>query len=66
MTKLPNIVIIIDQQEEYMDFQECITLGITEFCLINIIYDPNLTNISIPVNDNFNMINYLHINICDL
>lgn len=27
MTGLPDIVIIIDQQEEYMALQECVTLG---------------------------------------
>ncbi|KAL5560665.1 hypothetical protein UlMin_036876 [Ulmus minor] len=35
MTGLPDIVIIIDQQEEYTALRECITLGIPTICLID-------------------------------
>ncbi|KAJ6288120.1 hypothetical protein OIU78_003942 [Salix suchowensis] len=51
MTGLPDIVIIVDQQEEYMALQECITLGIPTICLIDTNCDPDLTDISIPAND---------------
>ncbi|KAJ6886308.1 ribosomal protein S2 [Populus alba x Populus x berolinensis] len=51
MTGLPDIVIIVDQQEEYMALQECITLGIPTICLIDTNCDPDLTNILIPAND---------------
>ncbi|KAL5560541.1 hypothetical protein UlMin_036752 [Ulmus minor] len=48
---LPDIVIIIDQQEEYMALQECITLGIPTICLINTNCDPDLVDILISAND---------------
>jgi len=51
MTELPNIVIIVNQQEEYKTLRECITLGIRMICLINTDHDPDLANISIPAND---------------
>nr|QJS52096.1 ribosomal protein S2 [Vicia bungei] len=51
MTGLPDIVIIVDQQEEYMALQECITLGIPTICLIDTNCDPDLADISIPAND---------------
>ncbi|KAJ6886348.1 hypothetical protein NC651_026900 [Populus alba x Populus x berolinensis] len=51
MTGLPDIVIIVDQQEEYMALQECITLGIPTICLIDTNCDPDLTYILIPAND---------------
>lgn len=51
MTKLPDIVIIVDQQEEYKALQECITLGIPTICLIDTNCDPDLADISIPAND---------------
>ncbi|CAN6548886.1 unnamed protein product [Malus baccata var. baccata] len=51
MTGLPDIVIIVDQQEEYTAFRECITLGIPTICLIDTNCDPDLIDISIPVND---------------
>ncbi|KAM1172619.1 hypothetical protein TB2_022395 [Malus domestica] len=47
MMGLPDIVIIVDQQEEYTAFRECITLGISMICLIDTNCDPD----SIPVND---------------
>nr|YP_009529185.1 30S ribosomal protein S2 [Lennoa madreporoides]AXX75986.1 30S ribosomal protein S2 [Lennoa madreporoides] len=51
MTELPDIVIIVDQREEYMALRECITLGIPTICLIDTNCDPNLADISIPAND---------------
>lgn len=51
MTRLPDIVIIVDQHEEYTALRECITLGIPTICLIDTNCDPDLADISIPSND---------------
>nr|YP_009865539.1 ribosomal protein S2 [Dalbergia frutescens]QKE47824.1 ribosomal protein S2 [Dalbergia frutescens] len=51
MTGLPDIVIIVDQQEEFNALRECITLGIPTICLIDTNCDPDLADISIPAND---------------
>nr|YP_010362441.1 ribosomal protein S2 [Euphorbia schlechtendalii]UNS16231.1 ribosomal protein S2 [Euphorbia schlechtendalii] len=51
MTGLPDIVILVDQQKEYMALRECITLGIPTICLIDTNSDPDLADISIPAND---------------
>uniref|UniRef100_UPI003001F8DB ribosomal protein S2 n=1 Tax=Amorphophallus tonkinensis TaxID=1720486 RepID=UPI003001F8DB len=51
MTGLPDIVIIFDQQEEYMALRECVILGIPTICLIDTNCDPDLADISIPAND---------------
>ncbi|CAN6440739.1 unnamed protein product [Victoria cruziana] len=51
MTGLPNIIIIIDQQEEYTTLRECITLSIPTICLIDTNCDPDITDILIPAND---------------
>ncbi|XP_073311890.1 small ribosomal subunit protein uS2c-like [Primulina huaijiensis] len=51
MTGLPDIVIIVDQHEEYTALRECITLGIPTICLIDTNCDPDLGDISIPAND---------------
>ncbi|KAK4713539.1 hypothetical protein R3W88_019446 [Solanum pinnatisectum] len=51
MTGIPNIVIIIDQHEEYTALRECITLGIPTICLTDTNCDPDLADISIPTND---------------
>nr|YP_010287032.1 ribosomal protein S2 [Hydrocharis chevalieri]UKT61162.1 ribosomal protein S2 [Hydrocharis chevalieri] len=51
MTGLPDIVIIIDQQEEYTALRECIILGIPTICLIDTNCDPDLADIPIPAND---------------
>ena len=51
MTGLPDIVIIIDQHEEYTALRECITLGIPTVCLIDTNCDPHLADISIPADD---------------
>nr|YP_009447187.1 ribosomal protein S2 [Adenocalymma subspicatum]ATY48506.1 ribosomal protein S2 [Adenocalymma subspicatum] len=50
MTGLPDIVIILDQLEEYKALRECITLGIPTICLIDTNGDPDLADISIPAN----------------
>nr|YP_009263269.1 ribosomal protein S2 [Couepia grandiflora]ANJ17434.1 ribosomal protein S2 [Couepia grandiflora] len=51
MMGLPDIVIILDQQEEYTALRECLTLGIPTICLIDTNSDPDLADISIPAND---------------
>nr|QXO02688.1 ribosomal protein S2 [Chamaegastrodia inverta] len=51
MAGLPDIVIIVDQQKEYMVLRECVLLGIPTICLIDTNCDPNLADISIPAND---------------
>nr|YP_010996943.1 ribosomal protein S2 [Plumbago zeylanica]WPJ72642.1 ribosomal protein S2 [Plumbago zeylanica] len=51
MTRLPDIVIIVDQQEEYTALRECITLGIPTICLIDTNSDPDLADLPIPAND---------------
>nr|YP_010291109.1 ribosomal protein S2 [Juncus compressus]YP_010291370.1 ribosomal protein S2 [Juncus tenuis]ULQ66699.1 ribosomal protein S2 [Juncus compressus]ULQ67033.1 ribosomal protein S2 [Juncus tenuis] len=51
MTNLPDIVIIIDQEKEYIALRECIILGIPTICLIDTNCDPDLTDIPIPAND---------------
>lgn len=45
MIGLPDIMIIIDQQEEYMALQECVILGILTICLIDKNCDPDLAGI---------------------
>nr|CAD45096.2 ribosomal protein S2 [Amborella trichopoda] len=51
MTGLPDIVIIVDHQEEYTAIRECLTLGIPTICLIDTNCDPDLADIPIPAND---------------
>nr|YP_009450079.1 ribosomal protein S2 [Burmannia championii]ANK36276.1 ribosomal protein S2 [Burmannia championii] len=51
MTGFPDIVIILDQQEEYMALRECTILGIPTICLIDTNCDPDIADISIPAND---------------
>lgn len=51
VTGLPDIVIIVDQHDEYTALRECIALGIPTICLIDTNCDPNLADISIPAND---------------
>nr|YP_010348543.1 ribosomal protein S2 [Dracocephalum moldavica]UNS15816.1 ribosomal protein S2 [Dracocephalum moldavica] len=51
MTGLPDIVIIVDQHEEYTALRECITSGIPTICLIDTNCDPDLADILIPAND---------------
>ncbi|MED6204626.1 40S ribosomal protein S2 [Stylosanthes scabra] len=50
LTRLPDIVIIVDQQE-YTALRECDILGIPTICLVDTNCDPNLADISIPAND---------------
>nr|UFH79441.1 ribosomal protein S2 [Acer pubipetiolatum var. pingpienense] len=58
MTGVPDIVIIVDQQEEYTALRECIAFGIPTICLIDTNCDPDLADISIPANGySFNPIN---------
>nr|YP_009433793.1 ribosomal protein S2 [Hypolytrum nemorum]ANP26007.1 ribosomal protein S2 [Hypolytrum nemorum] len=52
MRGLPDIVIIIDQQNEDIALRECIVLGIPTICLIDTNCDPDLVDIPIPANDN--------------
>jgi len=51
MTRLPDIVIIIDQQKENIALRECITLGIPTISLIDTNSDPDLADMPIPAND---------------
>nr|ATG24876.1 ribosomal protein S2 [Lobelia heterophylla subsp. heterophylla] len=51
MTKLPDIVIILDQHDAYTALQECIILGIPTISLIDTNCDPNLADLPIPAND---------------
>ncbi|RWR98325.1 ribosomal protein S2 chloroplast [Cinnamomum micranthum f. kanehirae] len=51
MTGLPDIVIIVGQQEEYTALRECLTLRIPTICLIDTNCDPDLAKIPIPAND---------------
>ncbi|KAL5676162.1 hypothetical protein ACJX0J_012293 [Zea mays] len=51
MTRLPDIVIVLDQQKEYIALQECAILGIPTISLVDTNCDPDLANISIPAND---------------
>lgn len=51
MTELPDIVIIVDQQEEYTALRESMALGIPTICFIDTNSDPDLADISIPAND---------------
>nr|KJB60860.1 hypothetical protein B456_009G328500 [Gossypium raimondii] len=44
MTRLSNIVIIVDQQEKYTTLREFITLGIPTICLIDTNSDPNIVD----------------------
>ncbi|MBA0792735.1 hypothetical protein Gohar_017207, partial [Gossypium harknessii] len=44
MTRLLDIVIIVDQQEEYTTFREFITLRIPTICLINTNSNPSLAD----------------------
>nr|YP_010392180.1 ribosomal protein S2 [Wahlenbergia marginata]UPX07789.1 ribosomal protein S2 [Wahlenbergia marginata] len=51
MRKLPDLVIIVDQQKDYTALRECITLGIPTISLIDTNSDPDLAHMSIPAND---------------
>ncbi|KAF7052269.1 hypothetical protein CFC21_060388 [Triticum aestivum] len=51
MTRLPDILIILDQQKEYIALRECAIFGIPTISLVDTNCDPDLANISIPAND---------------
>nr|YP_011008994.1 ribosomal protein S2 [Asyneuma japonicum]WPV76247.1 ribosomal protein S2 [Asyneuma japonicum] len=51
MTKLPDFVIIVDQQKDYTALRECKTLGIPTISLIDTNSDPDLASFPIPAND---------------
>nr|QTI91370.1 ribosomal protein S2 [Ferocactus setispinus] len=51
MKRLPDIVILIDQQKEYKALRECITLEIPTIGLIDTDCDPDLVDFPIPAND---------------
>nr|YP_010712219.1 ribosomal protein S2 [Corydalis ternata]UGO88511.1 ribosomal protein S2 [Corydalis ternata]WDA92874.1 ribosomal protein S2 [Corydalis ternata] len=51
MTRLPDIVIVVDQQDGYKALRECVTLGIPTICLIDTNCDPDLADLPIPSND---------------
>ena len=51
MMRLPDIVIVLDQQKEYIALRECAILGIPTISLVDTNCDPDLANISIPAND---------------
>nr|YP_009171336.1 ribosomal protein S2 [Pelargonium australe]AJA38542.1 ribosomal protein S2 [Pelargonium australe]AKF43149.1 30S ribosomal protein S2 [Pelargonium australe] len=51
MKKLPDIVIVVDQQNEFTALRECITLGIPTIGLIDTNCDPDLVDLPIPAND---------------
>lgn len=51
MTRLPDIVIIVDQKKQYKAIKECRTLGIPTICLVDTDCDPDVVDIPIPAND---------------
>nr|YP_009166594.1 ribosomal protein S2 [Epipremnum aureum]ALB38572.1 ribosomal protein S2 [Epipremnum aureum]QJF46665.1 ribosomal protein S2 [Zantedeschia rehmannii] len=51
MTRLPNILISLDQRRESKALRECVILGIPTICLIDTNCDPDLADIPIPAND---------------
>ena len=51
MTKLPDVVIIIDQRREMTAVAECRKLGIPVVSILDTNCDPDLVDIPIPGND---------------
>nr|YP_003933911.1 ribosomal protein S2 [Erodium texanum]ACH47274.1 ribosomal protein S2 [Erodium texanum]ADJ66310.1 ribosomal protein S2 [Erodium texanum] len=51
MTGLPDIVIVLDQQDGFTALLECTALGIPTIGLIDTDCDPNLVDFPIPAND---------------
>ena len=51
MTKLPDVVIIIDQRREITAIAECRKLGIPVVSILDTNCDPDLVDIPIPGND---------------
>nr|YP_009121245.1 ribosomal protein S2 [Epipogium roseum]AII40855.1 ribosomal protein S2 [Epipogium roseum] len=51
MTKLPDIIILVDHKKDLNIFQECILLKIPTICLIDTNSDPYITDFFIPSNN---------------
>ena len=51
MTKLPDVVIVVDQKRETTAVRECRKLGITVISFLDTNCDPDLADIPIPAND---------------
>nr|YP_009258788.1 ribosomal protein S2 [Cylindrocystis brebissonii]ANI25897.1 ribosomal protein S2 [Cylindrocystis brebissonii] len=51
MTKIPDVVILIDQHQDTTAIQECIKLGIPTIGLVDTDCDPSLVDMPIPAND---------------
>nr|YP_010474764.1 ribosomal protein S2 [Corydalis fargesii]UVH69051.1 ribosomal protein S2 [Corydalis fargesii] len=51
MTRLPDLVIIVDQKDGYKVLRECVILGIPTVCLLDTNFDLDLTDFPIPTND---------------
>ena len=51
MTKLPDVVIVIDQHQDSTAIQECKKLGIPVIGIVDTNGDPSLVDIPIPAND---------------
>nr|QCI04223.1 ribosomal protein S2 [Anotrichium furcellatum] len=51
MTKLPDLVIVVDQKKESTAIQECIKLGIPTVCMLDTNCNPEVIDIPIPSND---------------
>jgi small subunit ribosomal protein S2 len=51
MTRIPDIVIIVDPKRENTALLECKKLGIPVISILDTNCDPNLVDIPIPAND---------------
>jgi small subunit ribosomal protein S2 len=51
MTKIPDVVIAVDQRCEHIALQECKTLNIPTICVVDTNNDPDDVTIPIPAND---------------
>lgn len=51
MTRIPDVVIVVDQKRESTAIQECIKLGITTICILDTNCNPDLIDVPIPAND---------------
>jgi len=51
MSKLPDLVLVVDQKKETTAIQECIKLGIPIISMIDTNCDPDISDIPIPAND---------------
>jgi small subunit ribosomal protein S2 len=50
MSKLPDVVVVVDQQTESIALQECAKLGIPTICIVDTDNDPDGITIPIPAN----------------